>query len=80
MTEFNLLLMTIDSENLGIPDPEVTALCSMPSNEFGRLCKEFLGLSESIRIEANKENIRFSIITGEVGTVSVMLSHQDTGS
>jgi proliferating cell nuclear antigen len=53
--------MTIDSENLGIPDPEFTALCSMPSNEFGRLCKEFLGLSESIRIEANKENIRFSI-------------------
>ena len=51
----------------------------MPSSEFGRICKEFLGLAESIRIETNKEGIKFSI-TGEIGAGSAMLSHQDTGN
>ena len=51
----------------------------MPSGEFTRICKEFVGLSESIKIETNKDNIRFAI-TGEVGSGSCTLNQQDTGS
>ena len=50
ISEFNLSLITIDSENLGIPETDFTSICTMPSGEFGRICKEFVGLSESIRV------------------------------
>ena len=54
ISEFNLSLITIDSENLGIPETDFTSICTMPSGEFARICKEFVGLSESIRVETNK--------------------------
>ena len=79
ISEFNLSLITIDSENLGIPETEFTSICTLPSGEFARICKEFVGLSESIRIETNKDNIKFAI-TGDIGTGSAVLSQQDTGS
>ena len=79
ISEFNLSLITIDSENLGIPETEFTSICTLPSGEFARICKEFVGLSESIRIETNKDSIKFAI-TGDIGTGSAVLSQQDTGS
>lgn len=37
--------MNLDSENLGIPETEFTSIVTMPSNEFGRICREFGSLS-----------------------------------
>lgn len=51
----------------------------MPSTEFSRICREFGSLSETIRIETNKEQIRFSI-TGDIGSGNAVLTHKDTGS
>lgn len=51
----------------------------MPSNEFSRICREFGGLSETIRIETNKEQIRFSI-TGDIGSGNAVLTQKDTGN
>ena len=79
ISEFNLSLITIDSENLGIPETDFTSICTLPSGEFARICKEFVGLSESIRIETNKDNIKFAI-KGDIGTGSAVMSQQDTGS
>jgi len=39
ISEFNLSLITIDSEGMGIPDTEFTSICTMPSGEFARICK-----------------------------------------
>jgi proliferating cell nuclear antigen len=50
----------------------------MPSNEFNRICREFGGLSETIKIETNKECIKFSI-TGEIGAGNAVLNQRDTG-
>jgi proliferating cell nuclear antigen len=54
ISEFNLSLITIDSEGMGIPETEFTSICTMPSSEFARICKEFVNLSESIKIETSK--------------------------
>ena len=51
----------------------------MPSNEFSRICKEFLGLAESLSITTSKECVKFSV-TGEIGTGNTILSQQDTGN
>ncbi len=71
--------MNLDSENLGIPETDFTSIVTMPSNEFSRICREFGGLSETIRIETNKEQIRFSI-TGDIGSGNAVLSQKDSGS
>ena len=61
MSEFNLSLMNLDSETLGIPETEFNSICTLPSNEFSRICREYGSLSETIKIETNKDHIKFSI-------------------
>ena len=78
MSEFNLSLMNLDSETLGIPETEFASIVSLPSNEFSRICREYGSLSETIKIETNKDHIKFSI-TGEIGTGNSILSQKDTG-
>lgn len=70
--------MNLDSENLGIPETEFTSVVSLPSGELNRICKEFGGFSETIMIETNKENIKFSIV-GDIGTGCSVLNQKDTG-
>ena len=50
----------------------------MPANEFSRICREFGSLSESIKIETNKDHVRFAIV-GEIGSGNTVISHKDTG-
>ena len=47
MSEYDLKLMDIDQEHLGIPDTEYAATISMPSSEFKRICTDLMALSES---------------------------------
>jgi proliferating cell nuclear antigen len=42
--------MNLDSENLGIPETEFSSVCTLPSSEFNRICREFGSLSETIKI------------------------------
>ena len=39
ISDFELKLMDIDSEQLGIPDTDYSATVKMPSAEFARICK-----------------------------------------
>ena len=50
----------------------------MPSTEFNRICREFGALSETIKIETNKECIKFAI-SGEVGSGNAVLNQRETG-
>lgn len=47
LTEYDLKLMDIDQEHLGIPETEYAATISMPSGEFRRICTDLLAMSES---------------------------------
>jgi proliferating cell nuclear antigen len=47
LSEYDLKLMDIDQEHLGIPDTEYAATISMPSSEFKRICMDLMALSES---------------------------------
>jgi len=69
-SEFNIKLMDIDSEHLGIPDTKYMATVKMPSTEFQRICKDLLILSESVVIEVSKDQIRFTA-SGESGNGSI---------
>jgi proliferating cell nuclear antigen len=47
LSEYDLKLMDIDQEHLGIPDTEYAATINMPSSEFKRICVDLMALSES---------------------------------
>ena len=47
LSEYDIKLMDIDQEHLGIPETEYAATISMPSAEFHRICRDLMALSES---------------------------------
>ena len=47
LSEYDLKLMDIDQEHLGIPETDYSATVSMPSAEFKRICLDLMALSES---------------------------------
>lgn len=47
LSEYDIKLMDIDQEHLGIPDTEYAATISMPSAEFQKICRDLMALSES---------------------------------
>lgn len=47
LSEYDIKLMDIDQEHLGIPDTEYAATISMPSSEFSRITRDLSALSES---------------------------------
>ncbi|KIN04104.1 hypothetical protein OIDMADRAFT_18189 [Oidiodendron maius Zn] len=72
LSEYDLKLMDIDQEHLGIPDTEYAATISLPSVEFRRICVDLMALSESVSIETSKDGIKFSC-AGDIGNGAVTL-------
>ncbi|AEO54024.1 hypothetical protein MYCTH_2296073 [Thermothelomyces thermophilus ATCC 42464] len=72
ISEYDLKLMDIDQEHLGIPDTEYAATITMPANEFKRITTDLIAMSESVTIDASKDGIKFSC-QGDIGNGSVTL-------
>lgn len=47
IADFEMKLMDIDSEHLGIPDAEYQAIVRMPSAEFARICKDLSTIGDT---------------------------------
>mmetsp|Transcript_3606 Transcript_3606/g.10225 ORF Transcript_3606/g.10225 Transcript_3606/m.10225 type:complete len:222 (+) Transcript_3606:228-893(+) len=67
ISDFELKLMDIDSEHLGIPETEYKATVTMPASEFTRICNDLSILGETVAISVGKDGVKFSV-TGEMGT------------
>jgi proliferating cell nuclear antigen len=76
-TEFNLNLITIDSEHLAIPETEYSSVVTINSSEFSKICRELYSLSETVTVVTNPDYVQFSV-EGEVGTGSVRLGQNDS--
>jgi proliferating cell nuclear antigen len=72
ISDFEMKLMQIDSESLGIPDTEYSANVTMSSTEFQRIIRDLSNMGDSCTIACNKEGIKFSV-SGDVGTGNVTL-------
>jgi len=72
LSEYDIKLMDIDQEHLGIPETDYAATVSMPSAEFQRICRDLGALSESVSIECSKDGIKFAC-SGDIGSGSVIL-------
>lgn len=74
ISDFQLKLMNIDSEHLGIPDTEYDAIISMPAGEFQRICRDLSTISESVIVSVTKEGVKFSA-NGDIGNANIHLKN-----
>ncbi|KAJ1441006.1 putative S-adenosyl-L-methionine-dependent methyltransferase [Sesbania bispinosa] len=55
ISDFEMKLMDIDSERLGIPEAGYHAIVKMPSNEFSRICKDLSSIGDTVTIVVTEE-------------------------
>ena len=67
ISDFELKLMDIDSEHLGIPDTDYKSTVKMPASEFQRICKDMAILGDTVTIAVGKDGVKFSV-AGELGS------------
>lgn len=73
VSEFEMKLMNLDSEHLGIPDTDYSVVVKMPSSEFQRICRDLSQIGDSVQITCTKDGIRFAA-AGDLGTGNISLS------
>jgi len=72
VSDFDLKLMQIDQEHLGVPDADFQATVELPSSEMRRICNDMAQFSDSVVIDTSKDGIKFST-KGEIGGGSIVL-------
>lgn len=77
IAEYDMKLMDIDAETLGIPDTDYDVRITMPSNEFSRIVRDLSLLGESVKIEVSKEGVRF-ISEGEAANGNILLKQSES--
>lgn len=76
VSEYQMKLMDIDMDELGIPETDYDARVTMSSVEFQRIVRDLMNLGESVRIEVTKDGVRFAA-DGEAANGSVLLKQTD---
>ncbi|KAL2644292.1 hypothetical protein R1flu_011879 [Riccia fluitans] len=71
ISDFEMKLMDIDSEHLGIPETEYHAIVKMPSQEFARICRDLSTIGDTVVISVTKEGVKFST-TGDIGSANIV--------
>jgi proliferating cell nuclear antigen len=74
---FELKLIDIESEHLGIPDTSYKCDVKMPSVELQKICRDLKEFGETVQVSvAEKEGITFSV-NGDIGNGSVKLKRRE---
>lgn len=72
ISDFELKLMDIDSETLGIPDQSYQVVITMPSVEFQKICRDLTILGDTVNIAATKDGVKFSV-SGDMGSGNIQV-------
>jgi len=73
ISEYEMKLMDLDIEQLGIPDQNYSCEVKMPSGEFQRICRDLSNIGESVNITVVKSGVDFSA-KGDVGGAKIHLT------
>lgn len=73
VSDYEIRLMDIDSEHLGIPDTEYGCIVKMPSAELQRICRDLSQLGDTVVITCTKEGVQFST-SGDTATGNIKLA------
>lgn len=72
VSDYDLKLMDLDVECLGVEDEESECTLILPSDELQRICRDLSNLSETIEIDCIKDSVKFTA-KGELGSGSIIL-------
>eukprot|EP00994_Dinema_validum_P000208 NODE_1037_length_1137_cov_145.882353_g792_i0.p1 GENE.NODE_1037_length_1137_cov_145.882353_g792_i0~~NODE_1037_length_1137_cov_145.882353_g792_i0.p1 ORF type:complete len:263 (+),score=71.77 NODE_1037_length_1137_cov_145.882353_g792_i0:58-846(+) len=75
VSDFQLKLMAIDAESLGIPEQEYKAVVTMSSAEFQRICRDLSMLGDTVNISVTKEGVKFAA-QGDIGAGNILVRQQ----
>jgi len=73
VSDYEMKLMNLDAEHLGIPETDYCCVVKMPAAEFQRICRDLSQIGDSIVIGCTKEGIKFSA-SGDLGTGNIKLA------
>lgn len=73
VSDYEMKLMDLDAEHLGIPETDYSCVIKLPSGEFQRICRDLSQIGESVIICCTKEGVKFSA-SGDLGTGNVKLA------
>lgn len=60
-SEFDLALIALDNDQLGIPEKQYTSQVELSSQVLTKICKDLSSLSESVTIHATKSFVKFNV-------------------
>lgn len=73
VSDYEMKLMNLDQEHLGIPETDYSAVIKMPSGEFQRVVRDLSQFGESVVISCTKEGVKFSA-AGDIGQGNIKLA------
>jgi len=73
VSDYEMKLMNLDQEHLGIPETNYACVVHLPAAEFARICRDLSQFGESIIISCTKEGVKFSSV-GDVGSANIKLA------
>nr|WCZ58304.1 proliferating cell nuclear antigen [Paratrimastix eleionoma] len=71
-SSYEIKMMDITQDSLGVSDAEYKAVLKMNSEEFMRICRDMSLIGDTVQIEMNKEAVSFTV-TGEETSGTVTL-------
>ncbi|XP_063228941.1 proliferating cell nuclear antigen [Bacillus rossius redtenbacheri] len=73
VSDYEMKLMNLDQEHLGIPDTDYSCTIKMPSGEFARIVRDVSQFGETMVIACTKDGVKFST-SGDIGSANVKLA------
>jgi len=73
VADYEMKLMNLDQEHLGIPETDYAAVIKLPSGEFQRVVRDLSQFGESVVICVTKEGVKFSA-AGDIGVGNIKLA------
>jgi len=73
VSDYEMKLMNLDAEHLGIPETDYAAVIKMPSAEFQRVIRDLSQFGDSLMISVTKEGVKFSA-AGDIGVGNIKIA------
>jgi len=72
VSEYEMKLMNLDQEHLGIPETDYSCIIKLGSSEFARICRDLSQFGETIVVTCTKDGVQFSV-SGDIGSANIKL-------
>ena len=75
--DFYLPLLTLPQAEFNIPEIAMQALIIISTKEFARICRDFQGISEQMRIETQPDQAFFAVKSDKIGQGAIRITNPD---